>query len=110
MPKSSSTRPTPEPELTPAGVMSLPKTDLHVKQGMKLPEIVDAVLDGLRRAESDFSIRTGLIICGIRHILPKWSSELADLTVAYKNRGVVAFDLAGAEKDFPAKAHSAAFQ
>ncbi|MBI5838209.1 MAG: adenosine deaminase [Candidatus Eisenbacteria bacterium] len=83
---------------------------LHVKRGMKLPEIVDAVIDGLRRAERDFGIRTGLIICGIRHILPKWSLELAELTVAYKNRGVVAFDLAGAEKDFPAKAHKAAFQ
>ncbi len=83
---------------------------LHVKGGMKLPSIVDAVLDGLRKAERAFGIRTGLIICGIRHILPKWSSELADLTVAYKNRGVVAFDLAGAEKDFPAKAHKEAFQ
>jgi adenosine deaminase len=83
---------------------------LHVKEGMKLPVIVDSVLAGLRRAERAFGIRTGLIICGIRHILPKWSSELADLTVAYKNRGVVAFDLAGAEKDFPAKAHAAAFQ
>ena len=83
---------------------------LHVKAGLELPSIVDAVLDGLRRGEREFGIRTGLIICGIRHILPKWSSELADLTVAYKNRGVVAFDLAGAEKDFPAKAHSAAFQ
>jgi len=83
---------------------------LHVKKGMKLDGIVDAVLDGLRRAEREFGIRTGLIICGIRHILPKWSLELAELTVAYKNRGVVAFDLAGAEKDFPAKAHKAAFQ
>jgi adenosine deaminase len=83
---------------------------LHTKGGMKFPEIVDGVLDGLWKAEREFGIRTGLIICGIRHILPKWSLELAELTVSYKNRGVVAFDLAGAEKDFPAKAHAAAFQ
>ncbi len=82
---------------------------LHQQQGMRLAEIVDAVLEGLRRAEHDFNIRTGLIICGIRHIPPKLSYDLAELTVTYKNRGVVAFDLAGAEKDFPAKAHKAAF-
>ena len=83
---------------------------LHVKKGMKLGGIVDAVLEGLHRAERDFGIRTGLIICGIRNIPPRLSLRLAELTVAYKNRGVVAFDLAGAERDFPAKAHKAAFQ
>ena len=41
----------------------------------------------------------------------RWSSlEMARLAVAYKNRGVVAFDLAGAEYDHPAKHHREAFQ
>ena len=35
--------------------------------------------------------------------------ELARLTVEYKGRGVVAFDLAGAERDNPAKDHIHAF-
>jgi adenosine deaminase len=35
---------------------------------------------------------------------------MAELAVAYKNRGVVGFDLAGAEYDHPAKHHRAAFQ
>jgi len=34
---------------------------------------------------------------------------LANLTVAYRGRGVVAFDLAGAEYNFPAKKHKDAF-
>ena len=34
---------------------------------------------------------------------------LADLTVAFKGRGVVAFDLAGAEYNYPAKKHRDAF-
>jgi adenosine deaminase len=37
------------------------------------------------------------------------SRDLADLTIAYKNRGVVAFDLAGAEYNYPAKKHKNAF-
>jgi adenosine deaminase len=35
---------------------------------------------------------------------------MAQLAVAYKNRGVVAFDLAGAEYDHPAKHHLRAFK
>jgi adenosine deaminase len=35
---------------------------------------------------------------------------MAELAVAYKGRGVVGFDLAGAEADFPAKHHRQAFQ
>jgi adenosine deaminase len=64
---------------------------------------------GLRRAEEEFGIRTALIICGIRNMEPATSRDLADLTVAYKNRGVVAFDLAGAEYNYPAKKHKDAF-
>src|SRR5262245_22800273 len=41
---------------------------------------------------------------------PKTSLLLVELAVAYKGRGVLAFDLAGQEKDYPAKAHRAAFQ
>jgi adenosine deaminase len=51
-----------------------------------------------------------VIICGIRSMDPKVSMTLAELAVAYKGRGVLAFDLAGQEKDYPAKAHRAAFQ
>ena len=35
---------------------------------------------------------------------------MAELCVAYKNRGVVGFDLAGAEYNYPAKDHKQAFQ
>ena len=49
------------------------------------------------------------IICGIRHIAPDQSLRLAELAVAYKGRGVVGFDLAGAEYDYPAKVHREAF-
>lgn len=82
---------------------------LHTREGMPLTEAVDAPLRGLARAREDFGIRTALIICGIRNMSPETSRDLADLTVAYKNRGVVAFDLAGAEYNYPAKKHKDAF-
>ncbi len=82
---------------------------LHLEEKLKLPEVVESVNAGLKKAERDFGIRTGLILCGIRHITPRLSYQLAELAVAYKRRGVVGFDLAGAEKDFPAKNHRRAF-
>lgn len=82
---------------------------LHTREGLPLTEAVDAPLRGLQRARDDLGIRTELIICGIRNMEPETSRDLADLTVAYKNRGVVAFDLAGAEYNYPAKKHRDAF-
>ena len=82
---------------------------LHTHNGLRLTYIVDAVLDGLIQGEKDFGVKTGVIICGMRNINPETSYRLAELSIAYKNRGVVAFDLAGAEEDYPAKKHKEAF-
>jgi adenosine deaminase len=83
---------------------------LHTQRGLKLTRVVEAVLEGLRRARETFGIKANVIVCGIRNISPESSYEMAELAVAYKGRGVVGFDLAGAEADFPAKHHRAAFQ
>jgi len=82
---------------------------LHQQKGLSLEQIVDAVLDGLREAEHKFPIRCGVIICSIRSIDPATSVRLAELTVQYKRKGVVGFDLAGGEYDNPAKDHAKAF-
>jgi adenosine deaminase len=83
---------------------------LHGRLGLKMTSVVEAVLAGLRAAQHKYGIESNVIICGIRNISPETSLEMAELAVAYKGRGVVAFDLAGAEYDHPAKHHKAAFQ
>jgi len=83
---------------------------LHTRLGLKLTSVVEAVLAGLRAAHDNLGIESAVIVCGIRNISPHSSLEMAELAVAYKNRGVVGFDLAGAEYDNPAKHHKAAFQ
>ncbi len=82
---------------------------LHMKRGLPLTTIVEAVLAGLRDGKKQFGIRSGLIISALRHTDPKWSLRLAELAVAYKNRGVVGYDLAGAEDGFQARKFAAAF-
>ncbi len=83
---------------------------LHTQRSLALTKVVEAVLEGLRQAQDEFGIHSNVIICGIRNISPESSLEMAELAVAYKNRGVVGFDLAGAEYDHPAKHHRDAFQ
>jgi adenosine deaminase len=83
---------------------------LHTRKALKPTAIVDAVLDGLRAAGRETGIRSNVIICGIRHIDPQTSVRLAELAVAYKGKGVVGFDLAGAEEGHPARRHQAAVQ
>lgn len=82
---------------------------LHANKGLSLTEISQAVLDGLKVAEEDFGIKTGVIICGIRNMDPSLSLQMAELAVQFKNKGVVGFDLAGGEYKNPAKVHKAAF-
>jgi adenosine deaminase len=83
---------------------------LHTRRGLKLTRVVEAVLQGLSRAMETYGIRANVILCGIRNISADLSYQMAELAVAYKGRGVVGFDLAGAEEDYPAKTHRQAFQ
>ena len=82
---------------------------LHVRQGLELDTVVAAVQRGLDRAQRRLGIRSGQIICGIRHLAPAASVDLARLAARWHGRGVVGFDLAGAERDNPAKEHLEAF-
>ena len=82
---------------------------LHTKRGLKLVEVIAAVLKGKEQAERDMNIKLGIIICSLRHNDPEESLIAAELAVAFKNKGIVGFDLAGAEKDFPARNHKDAF-
>ncbi len=83
---------------------------LHRKKRLPYDVIVETVLAGLGDAGKRFNVSTGAIICGIRSMNPRKSAFLAELAVEYKHKGVLGFDLAGQEKDYPAKAHRAAFQ
>ena len=83
---------------------------LSTKRGLSPRQVVDAVERGLRRGQ-EVHPRTQAhqIICGLRHFEPERAVRMAALAVEYKGRGVLAFDLAGAEVDNPAKRFREAF-
>ena len=82
---------------------------LHTKNGMNISDTIEAVLIGLKKAEKKSGIITGIIICSLRNMPPTHSFKLSKLAVKYKNKGIVGFDLAGIEENFPAKKHKEAF-
>jgi adenosine deaminase len=82
---------------------------LHTEKNLSLSEIVDAVIEGKSKAEKKYDIKVGLILCGIRSMSPERSMDLAEIAINYKNKGVVAYDLAGPEENYPAKDHKEAF-
>lgn len=82
---------------------------LNTEEGLTLEEALEAPLAGLARAREDFGIMSGVIVCALRNHESAESLRLAELAVDYLDRGVVAFDLAGAEDGHPATEHAEAF-
>ena len=62
---------------------------------------VEALLDGLARS----TLPCGLIVCAMRHLPPTETARAAALAARWAGRGVVAFDLAGAEHGHPPSEH-----
>lgn len=83
---------------------------LHLQQGLSPQAVVEAVLSGMRRAEKEFPIRTGLILCALKQESTEASERTARLAAEYLGKGVVAFDLAGPEQDFPPSLHHEAIK
>ena len=87
--------------------------ELHVDAGLTLDQVVEAVLAGFREGEGAAArrgrrIRVGAIVTAMRHAAR--SREIAELAVAYRDVGVVGFDIAGAEAGFPPTRHLDAFE
>jgi adenosine deaminase len=82
---------------------------LSRRGGLTLEQVMDAELRGLSRGERDFGVIARVINCSLRHYDPAISMEIAECSVAFRNRGVVAFDLAGGEAGRPPGNHQTAF-
>lgn len=85
----------------------------HLAGDLSLPDVVDAVrtgfIEGEREAEAAGTpIVVRQLLTAMRH--QARSREIAELTVANRDRGVVGFDIAGAEAGYPPTRHLDAFE
>jgi len=77
---------------------------LFEPHGVSGEAAVEALLAGLAASP----LPSGLIVCAMRHLPPAETERAARLAARYRDRGVVGFDLAGAERGHPPAEHAAA--
>jgi adenosine deaminase len=82
---------------------------LSGREGLTQDEVLEAELRGFARGERDFGVIARVINCSLRQFDPDLSLEIAKHSVGFRDRGVVAFDLAGPEAGRPPARHKAAF-
>jgi adenosine deaminase len=87
--------------------------ELHIQRGLSFDEVVDAVLagfaDGEKAAASEGrTITVRCLVTAMRHAA--LSREIAELAIRFRDKGVVGFDIAGAEAGYPPSRHLDAFE
>ena len=82
----------------------------HVNEGLTLDEVVAAVQEGFDEgvAAAGGRIVVRQLLTAMRHRAR--SMEIAQLSVAWRDRGVAGFDIAGAEAGYPPTRHLDAFE
>ena len=73
--------------------------------GLSDEAVMEALLRGLERSP----LASGLIVCAMRTDAPARTERAAALAARYCDRGVIGFDLAGAERGHPPTDHARAF-
>jgi adenosine deaminase len=81
----------------------------HSTPQLSIETILENLLAGLKQAESQYDMVCGLIISGLRNHDPRLNLRLAKAAVAFREMGVVGFDLAG-DESYPAQDHLDAFR
>jgi len=84
----------------------------HLQNGLDLDQVVEAVQVGLEAGVDEVraggrSIRVGQLLSAMRH--NDRGTEIAELALRHRDRGVVGFDIAGPEAGFPASGMQDAF-
>lgn len=87
--------------------------ELHLAAGLSLDEVVDAVLAGFADGEraaagTGREITVRCLVTAMRHAAR--SRDIAELAIRFRDRGVVGFDIAGAEAGHPPSRHLDAFE
>ena len=87
--------------------------ELHIDRGLSFDDVVDVVLAGFVDGEKACAaagrpIVVRCLVTAMRHAA--LSREIADLAIRFRDKGVVGFDIAGAEAGYPPTRHLDAFE
>ncbi|MCV7079958.1 adenosine deaminase [Mycobacterium szulgai] len=87
--------------------------ELHINGGLSFDEVVDAVLAGFAAGEKACAaegrpIKVRGLLTAMRHAAV--SRKIAELAIRFRDKGIVGFDIAGAEAGHPPTRHLDAFE
>jgi adenosine deaminase len=87
--------------------------ELHINRGLSFDAVTDAVLAGFADGEKAAAaagrpIVVRCLVTAMRHAA--LSREIAELAIRFRDKGVVGFDIAGAEAGYPPTRHLDAFE
>jgi adenosine deaminase len=85
----------------------------HLERGLSLEDVVEYVEEGLSQGRAEVSANGGYLVTGQLITAMRQNDraqEIAELAVAYRDRGAVGFDYAGPEDGFSPSRHAETFQ
>lgn len=83
---------------------------LHLANGLKAEEVVEIVADEVTDCSKETGIKSGILLCTLRHYSEKESLQTVELVKRYIDKTPVAgFDIAADEGSFPIDANKEAF-
>ena len=74
---------------------------LHTRKGLSLDEVIKAVCEGAKNGAQLTGTTVRLIAVAVRSHEPSLNVTVAESALKYRDSGVVGFDLAGLEEQFP---------
>lgn len=74
---------------------------LSMEKGLTAVQVVEAVLSGFEQAKADFGILAKVLVCGMRQLDQAESLSIFREVAHLAPRGMVGFDFAGDEENYP---------
>lgn len=84
--------------------------ELSMDQGLTVPETIDAVCEGLRKAQDEFGIVAKALVCGMRQSDKELTSRILAEANQVSDQDFVGFDFAGDEHNYSPEAIDALIQ
>lgn len=74
---------------------------LSTNKGLTCEEVIESVIRGLKRGDTEFGVYASAIVCAMRHHSMEQNMEMLQAAKRFVGKGVCALDLAGDESAFP---------
>jgi adenosine deaminase len=82
---------------------------LHGRRGLDAKQVIAATVRGWEAGAKAHNLEGGIIVCALRDMDPSENAALARTAVGFAGKGVLGFDVAGDEANFPPGLHREAF-